>query len=119
MSGLVLREEPERGVWIQEILPGSPAEQAGLQAEDVVIKVSGHDATELGIVNGDRVRVTSRRGQVELKAVIDGRGTPARGSVFVPFFDENILINVVTLDAMDNISKQPDYKKCAVRLVKA
>ncbi len=38
----------------------------------------------------------------------------ARGSVFVPFFDERSLINQLTLDAMDNISKQPDYKKCAV-----
>jgi nitrate reductase NapA len=34
----------------------------------------------------------------------------------VPFFDESYLVNVLTLDAMDNISKQPDFKKCAVRL---
>ena len=34
----------------------------------------------------------------------------------MPFFDESRLINLVTLDAMDNISKQPDYKKCAVRI---
>jgi nitrate reductase NapA len=36
--------------------------------------------------------------------------------VFVPFFDEQRLINRLTLDAMDNISKEPDYKKCAVRV---
>ena len=48
--------------------------------------------------------------------LIDGRGRPPRGSVFVPFFDETKLINELTLDAMDNISKQPDYKKCAVRV---
>jgi len=60
--------------------------------------------------------VVSRRGSVELKVEIDGRGRPPRGSLFVPFFDEAYLINLVTLDAMDNISKQPDYKKCAVRL---
>ena len=45
-----------------------------------------------------------------------GRGRPPQGTLFVPFFDESYLINLVTLDAMDNISKQPDYKKCAVRL---
>jgi nitrate reductase NapA len=39
--------------------------------------------------------------------------------VFVPFFDESLLINLLTLDAMDNISKQPDYKKCAVRVERA
>jgi nitrate reductase NapA len=47
---------------------------------------------------------------------LDGRGQPPPGTVFVPFFDEAKLINLVTLDAMCNISKQPDYKKCAVRL---
>jgi nitrate reductase NapA len=39
--------------------------------------------------------------------------------VFVPFFDEAYLINLLTLDAHCPISKQPDYKKCAVRLEKA
>jgi nitrate reductase NapA len=47
---------------------------------------------------------------------IDGRGKPPAGSVFVPFFDEARLVNLLTLDAMDNISKEPDYKKCAVRV---
>jgi cytochrome c-type protein NapB len=41
----------------------------------------------------------------------------APGSLFVPFFDERLLINELTLDAHDPISKQPDYKKCAVCLV--
>ena len=44
------------------------------------------------------------------------RGKPPRGSVFVPFFDERRLVNELTLDAMDNISKEPDFKKCAVRI---
>ena len=34
----------------------------------------------------------------------------------MPFFDEMHKINELTLDAMDNISKDPDYKKCAVRV---
>jgi nitrate reductase NapA len=37
----------------------------------------------------------------------------------VPFFDEGRLINRVTLDAMDCISKEPDYKKCAVQIERA
>ena len=60
--------------------------------------------------------VESRRGATELPVWIDGRGAPPRGSIFVPFFDENKLINLVTLDATDPFSKQPDYKKCAVRI---
>jgi nitrate reductase NapA len=50
---------------------------------------------------------------------VDGRGKPPQGSVFIPFFDESRLPNVLTLDAMDNISKEPDYKKCAVRVERA
>jgi nitrate reductase NapA len=83
------------------------------------VEVHPDDARELGIANGDRVVVESRRGRLELPAWLDGRGAPVRGSVFVPFFDERLLINDVTLDAHDPFSKQPDYKKCAVRLRKA
>jgi nitrate reductase NapA len=39
--------------------------------------------------------------------------------VYVPFFDQEVLINLVTLDSFCPISKQPDYKKCAVRVEKA
>ena len=37
------------------------------------------------------------------------------GLVFVPWFDENVLINKLTLDATCPISKETDYKKCAVQ----
>ena len=57
-------------------------------------------------------------GELELTAKVDGRGQPPRGSVFIPFFDEARLANLLTVDAMCNISKEPDYKKCAVRVEK-
>ncbi|MCA9726281.1 MAG: molybdopterin-dependent oxidoreductase [Candidatus Eisenbacteria bacterium] len=86
---------------------------------EAYVELNPEDAKQLGIRNGDAVIVESRRGQVELPAWINGRGRPPRGSVFVPFFDESKLINKVTLEAHDPFSKQPDYKKCAVRLRKA
>src|SRR6185295_1218123 len=79
------------------------------------VEMNRADAQELGVDRGDRVKLASRRGEVTLQVEIDGRGKPPRGVLFVPFFDEAVRINLVTLDAMDNISKQPDYKKCAVR----
>ncbi|RPI84071.1 MAG: periplasmic nitrate reductase subunit alpha, partial [Planctomycetaceae bacterium] len=82
------------------------------------VELNRGDATRLGISAGERVRVTSRRGTIELAAKIDDRGRPPAGTVFVPFFDEARLINQLTLDALDNISAEPDYKKCAVRLEK-
>jgi len=82
------------------------------------VEINRADASTLGVKTGDMVRVRSRRGELTLPATVDGRGKPPRGSVFVPFFDEGMLINRVTLDAMDNISKEPDYKKCAVQIEK-
>ncbi len=83
------------------------------------VEVNPDDAASLGITNGSKVKITSRRGKIVMKASINGRGNPPRGMVFVPFFDENYLINEVTLDAFCPISKQPDYKKCAVKVERA
>ncbi len=85
---------------------------------EAYVELNRADAIRLGIQNGERVKLVSRRGELVLKAAIDGRGRPAAGNVFVPFFDEFKRINLLTLDAMDNISKEPDYKKCAVRIEK-
>ncbi len=82
------------------------------------VEIHPEDAADLGVVNGDLVKIISRRGELTMPAQINGRGVPVRGMVFVPFFDESYLINEVTLDAFCPISKQPDYKKCAVRLEK-
>lgn len=83
------------------------------------VELNPEDADRLGIVNGARVKISSRRGSVVMKASINGRGNPPIGMVFVPFFDESYLINEVTLDAFCPISKQPDYKKCAVKVERA
>jgi nitrate reductase NapA len=82
-------------------------------------EIHQEDAAALGIANGDRVKISSRRGSIVMTASINGRGQPTRGQVFVPFFDEAYLINELTLDAFCPISKQPDYKKCAVKVERA
>lgn len=80
--------------------------------------INAEDAAAMGVKTGDRVRVQSRRGEIVTKAQVNGRNTVPKGVIFVPFFDESVLINLVTLDAYDPISKQPDFKKCAVRIEK-
>jgi nitrate reductase NapA len=82
------------------------------------VEIHPEDAAAMGIVNNSKVRITSKRGSLEIAASINGRGFPPKGMVFVPFFDESYLINETTLDAFCPISKQPDYKKCAVKLEK-
>lgn len=77
------------------------------------------DARRLSLGRGDEVRVISRRGEVRVRVETRGRDQPPRGMVFVPWFDERVLINKLTLDATDPISKETDFKKCAVKIVKA
>ncbi len=82
------------------------------------MEIHPDDAKQLGIASGNRVRITSRRGEVTIKArVID---TPKQGMVFVPMHwaDMDSLINKVTIDAYDPGSKQPEFKICAVKLAK-
>ena len=77
------------------------------------------DAEKLGVKENDLVWIESRRGKVKARVKTRGRNRPPRGLVFVPWFDERVYINKVTLDATDPISKQTDYKKCAVKIYKA
>ncbi|MBN8899786.1 MAG: periplasmic nitrate reductase subunit alpha, partial [Rhodospirillales bacterium] len=72
------------------------------------------DARRLGINQGAEVEVISRRGLIRSRIEIRGRNRMPPGVVFVPWFDASQLINQVTLDATDPISKQTDFKKCAV-----
>ena len=82
------------------------------------VEMHREDANDLGIQNGEVVRLSTRRGELNLPVWIDGRGKPPRGSLFVPFFDERLPINELTLDAHCPVSKEPDYKKCAATVRK-
>ncbi len=74
------------------------------------------DARERGLNQGMEVRVISRRGEIRSRVETRGRNRMPSGVIFVPWFDASQLINKVTLDATDPISKQTDFKKCAVRV---
>jgi nitrate reductase NapA len=94
------------------------AEELRRAYPDCFVEVNPADARALGIRTGDRVRITSRRGEVVIKArVVD---MPRPGMVFVPMHWEgkDSLINRVTIDAYDPGSKQPEFKICAVKLAK-
>jgi nitrate reductase (cytochrome) len=85
---------------------------------DALVYMHPDDATKKNLRRGDEVRVVSRRGEIRSRIETRGRNKPPKGLVFVPWFDASQLINKVTLDATDPLSKQTDYKKCAVKIVK-
>jgi len=77
------------------------------------------DAKTKGVQRGSMVWVESRRGRVKARVETRGRNRPPQGLVFVPWFDEKVFINKVCLDATCPMSKQTDFKKCAVKVYKA
>ncbi|HEV7846142.1 MAG TPA: formate dehydrogenase subunit alpha, partial [Thermoleophilaceae bacterium] len=72
------------------------------------------DAASMGIGEGDFVRVTSRRGSIELAARISHRDTP--GTCFIPFHFREAAANVLTIDEIDPHGKIPEFKFCAVKV---
>ncbi len=86
---------------------------------DAVCFMNADDARDRRLNQGAEIRVTSRRGEVRLRLETRGRNSMPKGVIFVPWFDARHLINKVTLDATDPISKQTDFKKCAVKIAVA
>ena len=102
-SGSMTRRVPE----LQRAMPNA------------LLYIHPDDAQERGLRRGDSVKIISRRGEVRTRVETRGRNRPPAGLVFMPWFDASRLVNKVTLDATDPLSKQTDYKKCAVKVVKA
>ncbi|MBU1237527.1 MAG: nitrate reductase catalytic subunit NapA [Gammaproteobacteria bacterium] len=86
---------------------------------EAVIFMHPDDAKARKLQRGMECKVQSRRGEMVARIETRGRNKPPRGLIFVPFFDEAKLVNKLTLDATCPISKETDFKKCAVRVVKA
>jgi len=78
-----------------------------------------NNAKKLGLKQGELAWVESRRGKVKARVETRGRNRTPEGLIFVPWFDEKVFINKVCLDATCPLSKQTDYKKCAVKVYKA
>jgi formate dehydrogenase major subunit len=74
------------------------------------------DLARLGIADGSRVTVRSRRGAIQLPVRASEAVTP--GSVFIPFHFREAAANVLTIDELDPHGKIPEFKFCAVRMEK-
>ncbi len=85
---------------------------------DALIYMHPDDAKQRGLRRGMSARLVSRRGEISARIETRGRNRVPRGLVFVPWFDAGRLINKVTLDATDPLSKETDFKKCAVKVIK-
>jgi len=89
---------------------------AGIQSiwNEEHTEVNPDDASKLGVVTGDQVKVTSRRGEVTAKVEVTDR-VPL-GMVWMSFHHTASPTNVLTSDAVDPITKTGEYKVCAVKV---
>ena len=88
-------------------------------APEALLFMHAKDAAGRGLAQGDLAWIESRRGRIQVRVTLGGRNHLPRGMVYVPWFDEGVFINKLTLDATCPISKETDFKKCAVRVQKA
>jgi formate dehydrogenase alpha subunit len=86
------------------------------RAPEAFVELSVADAKKYKLADGERVRLRSRRGSIEAKAVISPKAS--EGTVFVPFHYAGAAANELTNTALDPISKIPEFKVCAVKLEK-
>jgi formate dehydrogenase major subunit/formate dehydrogenase alpha subunit len=82
-----------------------------------LIEIHPRDAERLGINDHKRVRITSRRGEVEAEAWITERVPP--GMIYANFHFPESSANVLTQAVLDPVSKIPEYKVTAVRITLA
>jgi formate dehydrogenase alpha subunit len=80
------------------------------------VEINPTDASGLGIREGDRVRVSSRRGSVEVEAKVTER--VGKGVIFMPFHFAEAAANLLTVAALDPVSKIPELKTCAAKVEK-
>jgi len=81
------------------------------------VEIHPEDARRLGIADKDPVIVETRRGQLKIEARVIDR--PAPGTLFIPWHWKEWLANLLTIDAFDPGSKEPEYKVAAARIRKA
>ena len=82
-----------------------------------VVQMNATDINKLGIKAGDMVRVSTRRGEVDIMVRQDDQVPP--GAIFIPFAFVEAAANLLTNAALDPYGKIPEFKFCAARVVPA
>jgi predicted molibdopterin-dependent oxidoreductase YjgC len=85
-------------------------------APEPFVEISEEDARQLDFIDGEMVAISSRRGNIEVKARVGNR--VKSGVVFIPFHYHEAAANTLTNNALDPVCKIAETKVCAVRLQK-
>ncbi len=85
-------------------------------AKDAYVEINAKDLEQIGACDGCRVRVITRRGDIEIFARKSDR--VAAGTVFIPFHFHESPANRLTNDVLDPVAKIPELKVAACRIDK-
>lgn len=86
------------------------------ELREAYVEIHPDDAMRLTIQEGDRVKITTRRGSITTNARVTRK--VSRGCIFAPFHFTEAPANVLTLSVLDPVSKIPELKVCAARIEK-
>ena len=86
------------------------------ELDHAYIEINPTDAKSLGIIERELVKVSSRRGEVEVETMVTPR--VGKGVVFIPFHFAESAANMLTNTALDPVAKIPEFKVCAVKVEK-
>ena len=98
--------------WHTETRTGKSAVLEKMVPEELMLDLNPEDALKLGVRDGQRVRVISKR--AELTALTRLTGCVKVGEVYLPMHDARV--NQLTHASFDPLSRQPSYKHSAVRV---
>jgi predicted molibdopterin-dependent oxidoreductase YjgC len=90
--------------------------ETGLNAKqpEAFVEIHPRDARRRGIRDDDRVAVTTRRGEIELRAIVSRQVRP--GCIWLPLHFTEALANRITNDAGDRVTGTAEYKVCAAEV---
>jgi predicted molibdopterin-dependent oxidoreductase YjgC len=83
---------------------------------EAICEIHPDDAGHYAIETGDWIALTSRRGTIQMRALVTGRSP--RGTIFIPFHFAEAAANKLTKVQVDSRAKIPDFKNTAVRIQK-
>ena len=81
---------------------------------EAIASLAPAELRRLGLRAGDPIRVTTRRGSIDLRARADSAIAP--GMVFIPFCYAEAAANILTNPQLDPFGKIPEFKFCAARV---
>ncbi len=87
------------------------------RAPGTYVEISAQDAGKLNLLDGQKVKIASRRGEIEADVKVSDKAVS--GTVFLPFHYAAAAANRLTNAALDPVSKIPEFKVCAVKIAKS